>query len=105
MVVIESVIQTNALGRWYIELSDMMKEDSEENAKLLCTDIHDYAKKVAIMGEPYEGEIEVAWSSGEGVSVEQIHEVRQQIMEYEAEVEAQNADATHEADGTPNFSL
>ncbi|MEA1880092.1 MAG: hypothetical protein U9N11_05575 [Campylobacterota bacterium] len=101
MVVIESVIQTNALGRWYIELSDTMKEESME----ICLDINEYAQKVEMMGEEYGGEVEVAWSSGDGVTVTQINEVRQQIMTYEAEVEAKNQEATHMPDGTPNFSV
>ena len=90
MVIIESVIKSNALGRWYIELSDTTIEEDPTAPKILCADIQDYAKKIAIMGEPYGGEIEVAWSSADGVSVAQIHEVRQQIMAYEAEVEAEN---------------
>jgi flagellar biosynthesis chaperone FliJ len=101
MVVIESIIKTNALGRWYIELSDTMKEESME----ICLDINEYAQKVEMMGEEYNGEVEVAWSSDEGVTVEQINEVRQQIMAYEAEVEAQNKESTHTSDGTPNFHV
>jgi len=88
MVVIESVIKTNPLGRWYIELSDTMKEESNEN-RVICLDINEYAQKVEEMGQEYNGEIEVSWSSNEGVSVAQINEVRQQIIAYEAEVEAQ----------------
>jgi len=101
MVVIESVIKTNPLGRWYIELSDTMKEESME----ICLDINEYAQKVEMMGEEYDGEVEIAWSSNEGVSVVQIHEVRQQIMAYEAEIEAKKQEATHMPDGTPNFSV
>jgi flagellar biosynthesis chaperone FliJ len=87
MVIIESVIKSNPLGRWYIELSDTMKEESEEN-RIICLDITEYAQKVEVMGEEYNGEVEVSWSSDKGVSVTQIHEVRQQIMAYEAEIEA-----------------
>ena len=105
MVVIESVIKTNALGRWYIELSDTMKEDTEENGRIICLDINEYAQKVEMMGEEYGGEVEVAWSSDEGVTVEQINEVRHQIMAYEAEIEAKKQEATHMPDGTPNFSV
>ena len=105
MVVLESVIQTNALGRWYIELSDTMKEESVEDNLMICLDIHEYAEKIELMGKEYDGEVEVAWSSGEGVTVEQINEVRQQIMTYEAEVEAKNSETTHMPDGTPNFSV
>jgi len=105
MVMIESVIHSNPLGRWYIQLTNAMKEEGEENAMLLCLDINEYAQKIAMMGEEYGGEVEVAWSSAEGVSVEQINEVRQQIMAYEAEIEAKNQEATHMSDGTPNFSV
>lgn len=88
MVIIESVIKSNPLGRWYIELSDTMKEDTPEN-RVICLDINEYAQKVEEMGVEYNGEVEVSWSSDEGVSVTQINEVRQQIMAYEAEIEAQ----------------
>ena len=88
MVVIESVIKTNPLGRWYIELSDSIKEESNEN-RVICLDINEYAQKVEEIGQEYNGEIEVSWSSDEGVSVAQIHEVRQQIMAYTLEVEVQ----------------
>ena len=84
MFVIESVIKTNPVGRWYIELTDRTKEEKRE----ICLDIKEYAQKVELMGEEYNGEVEVAWSTDEGVTVEQINEVRQQIMAHEAEVEA-----------------
>ena len=101
MVVIESVIKSNPLGRWYIELSDTMKEESME----ICLDINEYAQKVEMMGEEYGGEVEVAWSTEDNVTPVQINEVRQQIMAYEAEIEAKKQEATHMPDGTPNFSL
>ena len=104
MVVVESVIKTNPMGRWYIELSDTMKEDTEENGRIICLDINEYAQKIEMMGKEYGGEVEVAWSSDDGVSLAQINEVRQQIVAYEAEVEAQKQEATHMPDGTPNFS-
>jgi len=105
MVVVESVIKTNPLGRWYIELSDTMKEDTEENGRVICLDINEYAQKVEMMGEEYGGEVEVSWSSEENVSLAQINEVRQQIMAYEAEIEAKEQEATHMPDGTPNFTV
>jgi len=92
MVLIESVIKTNPLGRWYIELRDTMKEESME----ICLDIYEYAQKIEMMGAEYGGEVEVAWSSDDGVTVEQINEVRHQIMAYEAEVEAQQNQASQE---------
>lgn len=93
MVVIESVIKTNPLGRWYIELSDTMKEESME----ICLDIYEYAQKIAMMGEEYGGEVEVAWSTEENVTPAQINEVRQQIMAYETEIEAQQDQPVQES--------
>ncbi|MGB5506709.1 MAG: hypothetical protein WBM70_08490 [Sulfurovum sp.] len=99
MVVIESVIKTNPLGRWYIELSDTMKEESIE----ICLDIYEYAQKIAMMGEEYGGEVEVAWSTEDNVTPAQINEVRQQIMAYEAEIEAQQDQPAQEStEWTPN---
>ena len=89
MVVIESTIKTNPMGRWYIELSDTTKEESME----ICLDIEEYAQKIEMMGQEYGQEIEVAWSSDENVTPVQINEVRQEIMAYEARVEAEKANA------------
>ena len=99
MVVIESVIKSNPLGRWYIELSDTMKEESME----ICLDIYEYAQKVEMMGEEYGGEVQVAWSTEDNVTPAQINEVRQQIMAYEAEIEAQQDHSVQEStEWTPN---
>ena len=102
MVVIESVIKSNPLGRWYIELTDSIKEEGED--RVVCLDINEYAQKIEMMGEEYGGDVEVAWSSEDNVTPEQINEVRMQIMAYEAELEAQKENATHVPDGTPNFN-
>jgi hypothetical protein len=99
MVIIESVIKSNPLGRWYIELRDTLKEESME----ICLDINEYARKVEMMGEEYGGEVEVAWSTEDNVSPAQINEVRQQIIAYEAEIEAQQNQLVEEnVEWTPN---
>jgi len=108
--IIESVIKSNPVGRWYIELCDTMKDESME----ICLDVYEYAQKIEVMSQEYGGDVEVAWSSEDNVTPEQINEVRQQMMAYEAEQEAakqkadmngQNPDSqSHQADGTPNFN-
>ena len=87
MGIIESVIKSNAAGRWYIELFDSMKEDDPEN-RVICLDVFEYAQKVELMGAEYNGEVEIAWSSDDNVTPAQINEVRQQMMAYEAEQQA-----------------
>ena len=104
--IIESVIKTNPLGRWYIELCDTMKDESME----ICLDIYEYSQKIEEMAKEYGGEVEIAWSSEDNVTPEQINEVRQQMMAYEAEQEAAKENGlypdqnTHQTDGTPNFN-
>ena len=87
MGLIESVIKSNAAGRWYIELFDSMKEDDPKN-RVICLDVFEYAEKIELMGAEYNGEVEIAWSSDDNVTPAQINEVRQQMMAYEAEQEA-----------------
>jgi len=87
MGIIESVIKSNAAGRWYIELFDSMKEDDPEN-RVICLDVFEYAQKVELMGAEYNREVEIAWSSDDNVTPAQINEVRQQMMAYEAEQQA-----------------
>ncbi len=95
-VMIKSIIRSNPLGRWYIELQDSFDEDK----KMVCLDINEYAQKIEIMGEEYGGDIDVAWESDDNVTPLQINEVRAQIMAYEAQ---QNGIKTDHTDGTPNF--
>jgi hypothetical protein len=98
--VIESVIKTSPMGRWYIELTDTMKDGEP----IICMDIYEYADRIEEMGKEYDGEVEVIWSSDEDVTPEQINEVRMQMNAYEAEQEALRNGESHLADGTPNFN-
>jgi hypothetical protein len=99
--VIESVIKNSPLGRWYIELTDTMKDDAEP---VFCMDVYEYADKIEEIGKEYDGVVEVIWSSDDGVTPEQINEVRMQMNAYEAEEEAKRNGDDNLADGTPNFS-
>ena len=85
--IIESVIKSNPMGRWYIELFDTMKDDDPEN-RVICLDVFEYAEKIELMGKEYNGDVEVAWSSDDNVTPVQINEVRQQMMAYEVEQQA-----------------
>ncbi len=98
--VIESTIKTSPLGRWYIELSDTMKDDAEP---VICMDVYEYADKLEEMGKEYDGVVEAIWASDDNVTPEQINEVRMQMNAYEAEQEAKKEGVNNMPDGTPNF--
>jgi hypothetical protein len=82
-VIFDSVIKTNPLGRWYIEIRDTTEEDKSE----ICLDINEYAIKIEELGAEYGGDVQVVWSSEENVTQDQISEVRGQMMEYEASLD------------------
>jgi len=106
-VLIKSTIKTNPLGRWYIELNDT----TEEGHMAICLDVNEYAVKIEEIGAEYGNDIEIEWSSDEGVTPEQINEVRMQMNAYEAEREAreaaqaatENNGTNYTDDGTPKF--
>jgi len=106
-VLIKSTIKTNPVGRWYIELNDTTEEEHME----ICLDVNEYAEKIEKIGQEYGNDIEIEWSSEEGVTPEQINEVRMQMNAYEAEREAREAlekeghttTTDYASDGTPTF--
>ncbi|MCH9812520.1 MAG: hypothetical protein K0U47_01090 [Epsilonproteobacteria bacterium] len=100
-VIFDSVIKSNPVGRWYIEIRDTTEEDKIE----VCLDIDEYAQKIEDMGAEYGGDIQVAWAAEENVSQEQINEVRMQMMAYEQKQNDQNQSGSydHNLDGTPKF--
>jgi len=81
-VIFESVIKTNPLGRWYLEI-----RDSEQERIEVCLNVDEYAQKIEDMGAIYGGDVEVAWASEENVTQMQINEVRQAMMAYEQKLQ------------------
>ena len=79
-VIFTSIIKSNPVGRWYIELTDTSEEDSVE----FCLDMEEYARKIEEMAAEYGPDVEVQWSADKDVSQEQINEVRMAIAQYEA---------------------
>ena len=84
----ESIIKHDGRGAWLIELTN-----TETGESAICTTIPEYMDKVAQMGEPYAGEIEVQWSSSEHVLPEHINEIRQAMIAYEQEKELSEENA------------
>ena len=82
---LEAKIMSNPMGRWYIEISD-----EAEDIKEYCLDFSEFETKIAALGDKYGGDIEVAWSSDENVTKEQINEVRMHMLEYEAKIQEED---------------
>ncbi len=78
-VIFETVIKSNPIGRWYLELRDT----SEDGRVEICLDLEEYTMKIEDMGAEYGGDIEVNWSAEDNVTQEQINEVRMAMIVYE----------------------
>lgn len=103
-VIFESVVKSNPIGRWYIEIRDT----SEEGENQICLDISEYATKIEDMGAEHGGNIEVVWSQEENVTPVQINEVRMEMKAYEQKLKDEEKNpapggASHEMDGSPKF--
>jgi len=103
-VIFESIIKSNPIGRWYIEIRDT----SEGGERQICLDINEYATKIEDMGAEYGGNVEVAWSQEENVTPVQINEVRMEMKAYEQKLKDEQENpapsgASHEMDGSPKF--
>ena len=81
-VIFESIIKTNPVGRWYLEIRDNEAERTE-----VCLDLDEYSQKIEDMGAIYGGDIEVAWAAEENVTQVQINDVRHAMMVYEQKLE------------------
>jgi hypothetical protein len=101
-VIFESVIKSNPVGRWYIELTDTSEEDRVE----ICLDMDEYAQKIEEMGAEYGPDVEVVWSADENVTQIQIQEVRVGVMAYEQKINEEkekDGSSSHNLDGSPSF--
>ncbi len=94
-VIFESVIKSNPVGRWYIELKDTTEDDRVE----FCLDLDEYAQKIEDMGAEYGGDIEVHWSADENVTQQQLNEVRMEMAKFQEEIEKNKS----ENSGEPTF--
>jgi len=86
MYIFTSIIKSTPDNSWYIELSDMSKENHIE----ICNSIEEYADKIELMGQEYDEEIKVEWSNDDNITLSQIDEVRKEMMEYEAKLLEEN---------------
>jgi len=100
--IFEAVIKTMPNGKWFIDLRDSEKEDSSQE----CTSVEEFAQKLEEMGVEYKQDVQVTWSQEDDVTEIQVHEVRMEMMAYEAKIkeeDEQNQPQDHNNDGSPKF--
>jgi hypothetical protein len=52
-----SHVDQNAVGEWFIKLTDTLEESS-----VICKDLEEYEKQIEELGGEYGGDIEVVWT-------------------------------------------
>ena len=80
-VVFTSTVKLDESNDWYIEIKDMLTEDTE-----ICKDIEEYSKKLEEMGSEYGGHIDsVNWYKDDNVPPYHLDELRTQMAKYKEE--------------------
>lgn len=68
---------------WVIRLTDV-----EEKKEVICENMDDFSKQIAIMGENYGADIEVKWSKDDDVTDEHFYEVHQEMAKLKEKLDA-----------------
>ncbi len=67
---------------WVIRLTDV-----ESTKQVICKDMEDFSKQLALMGEEYGVDIEVQWSKDDDVTDEHFYELHQQMAKIKEDLE------------------
>jgi hypothetical protein len=81
--IIESKIESNGIGGWWIRLSDTL-----DGREMICHDMAEFQTNIELIGDNYGGEIVVHWSKDKNVTPEHFHEVELAMHAYKQEMEA-----------------
>jgi len=82
-LVFESKIKVDENNEWFIELTDTSDGRIE-----ICKNMDEYKEKFEKLGEDYGGNVDVVnWSQDDNVPPYHIDEIRQAMVELQAEVE------------------
>ena len=73
-----ATIKENGLGGWYIELLDTF-----DGKKAVCKNMQVFEDAIEQMGDEYGGDIEVEWAKDDNVTYEHLHEVREEMAQYQ----------------------
>lgn len=98
-----SHVEENEDGKWFIELTDTLGEETK-----VCNDLDEYKKCLEQMAEDYGNEIEVVWTKSKTLSPANYQDLNDKMAElqkeYEKEIsELENKNQQNDNDGfNPN---
>ncbi|WP_424688593.1 MAG: hypothetical protein ACNI3H_09780 [Halarcobacter ebronensis] len=67
---------------WVIRLTD-----TEDTRQVICQDMEDFSKQLALMSEDYGSDIEVQWSKDDDVTDEHFYELHQQMAKIKEDLD------------------
>ncbi|RXJ91560.1 hypothetical protein CRV01_00265 [Arcobacter sp. CECT 8983] len=67
---------------WVIRLTD-----TEDTRQVICKDMDDFSKQLALMSEDYGSDIEVQWSKDDDVTDEHFYELHQQMAKIKEDLD------------------
>lgn len=76
-------VEESENNTWVIRLTD-----TEDTRQVICRDMDDFSKQLALMGEDYGADIEVKWSKDEDVTDEHFYELHQQMANIKEDLDS-----------------
>jgi len=67
---------------WVIRLTD-----TEDTRQVICQDMEDFSKQLALMSEDYGSDIKVQWSKDDDVTDEHFYELHQQMAKIKEDLD------------------
>lgn len=80
-----SHVEENENGKWFIQLTDTLGEET-----VICNDLDEYKKNIEEMGGKYANDIEVVWTKSKTLSPASYQDLNEKMAllqkEYEEEI-------------------
>jgi len=84
-----SHVEQDAIGNWFIELTDTLEEKT-----VICKDLKEYANNIEELGGEYGGDIEVVWTRSPLLTPANNQDLQEKMAklheEYKEEIEKMN---------------
>ena len=98
-----SHVDQNAVGEWFIKLTDTLEEQ-----EVICNNLEEYSEKIEEMGGEYGGEIEVVWTRSNLLSPSNYQDLQEKMAKmqekYQDEIDKINGKNQENQDNESGFN-
>lgn len=94
-----SHVEENENGKWFIELTDTLEEETK-----ICNDLEEYKKCLEQMADNYGNDIEVVWTKSKALSPVNYQDLNDKMAELQKEYEKEINDLENQKNNDSGFN-